>query len=82
MFKHTIKGLMEDFQGIKYKAEEVKPFVKVIKATLENKAYSVYFKAFREYQKNHKLTASDYNTYYQASVDFTKNLAIIRNGGK
>lgn len=82
MFKNTIKGLMEDYKGFKYKMDEVMPVVKVMRAKLENKAYEVYFKSFREYQKNHKLTSSDYNTYYQASVDFTKNLAIIRNGGK
>lgn len=82
MFKNTIKGLMEDCKGFKYKMDEVMPFVKVMKAKLENKAYEVYFKSFKEYQKNHKLTASDYNTYYQASVDFTKNIAIIKNGGK
>lgn len=82
MFKNTIKGLMEDYRGFKYKMDEVMPFVKVMQAKLENKAYAVYFKAFREYQKNHKLTESDYNTYYKASVDFTKNLAIIKSGGK
>lgn len=82
MFKNTIKGLMEDYKGFKYKMDEVMPFVKVMKAKLENKAYELYFKSFKEYQKNHNLTTSDYNTYYKASVDFTKNLAIIKSGGK
>lgn len=82
MFKNTIKGLVEDCKGFKYKMDEVMPVVKVMKAKLENKAYEVYFKSFKEYQKNHKLTESDYNIYYKASVDFTKNLAIIKSGGK
>lgn len=82
MFKNTLLGFKMDFNRLKTNYEEFKPVVNVFMAKLENKAYEVYFKSFREYQKNHKLTSSDYETYYKASVAFTKNIHLIRNGGK
>ena len=56
--------------------------LRVLRAKAENKLYKLYFKAFQKVHKKGKAKPSDYEMYYNVSVDFTKNLQIIRNGGK
>ena len=68
MFKHTIKGLMEDYKGFKYKMDEVMPFVKVMQAKLENKAYEVYFKAlYTSYRQKYAVAKMGLRPYLHST---------------
>lgn len=67
MFKNTISGVKKDY--------------KVMCAKLQNKVISVYIKSFMSYQKQGLAKTDDYKNFYDVTVLFAKNNAIIKQDG-